>query len=422
MWVISGDIYNLQAGLERAAELEQKLAKVLGEELEQTVQAVKEEEYKRELICWEKEKQEHLETMQRKQAGNKLFRNCLGTALILGVPVFIYALYFTAKAEYVETPPSLMEDLLFLGFWLVLEAAKCFLPLFFFGGSLTYLVMLLNRNPEKNIATRLPKKPTPNHSELNASNWFGVKKSFKNRVRGFQKHYINNGYANNFGAEGEARLVKELNASVPEDYVCITGAMVGGGLDADIILIGSSAIWVLESKYINGRIEKRDAGWYRNKPYFEPGGFQEFQEDHLGDIEDQWLREKQSVETTLEKRCPSSLATIEGFVRGGIVFTHRDSVIYKPENVRVDVGDIRYWKNKILNGRYERNLSDRERLLIADAVLDYSRMINSSQTNSAAALAEEIYEDKKEAAMTYIDKNKQKIAQARAENSAAIYR
>ena len=74
------------------------------------------------------------------------------------------------------------------------------------------------------------------------------------------------------GDKGEEELVTRLANRLPDDHYCIKKLMVGKHLDADIVVVGPSGIWVLESKYINGTIRVRNGNWSKAKEYFGPGG------------------------------------------------------------------------------------------------------------------------------------------------------
>jgi len=208
---------------------------------------------------------------------------------------------------------------------------------------------------------------------------------------------------NNYGLQEEDRLVQRLGMMLNDDYICVRGAMVAKKLDADVLLIGPSGIWILESKYISGRIIKGHYGWHRGKLYHEIGGALTQQNDRLDNVESQWKREKEAVVRALRNR---GLHPFQSpIIKGGVVFTHHNSELDLQEPVYAEVGDIAYWCHNISDELENRVLTGRQILDVVNAILQNARRFNPNN-RSAVVVAEEFFSYKKKYLLRFIDRNK----------------
>lgn len=117
-----------------------------------------------------------------------------------------------------------------------------------------------------------------------------------------------------YGDIGELDLMDELKRSLPDSYFAIRGVMVAEHLDIDILLLGPTGIWNLESKYISGEITFVNGHWRREKDWVE-NGIQHHKDEILKDLHVQWLWERD----LLERRLRSVLPGWDGTIKGGLV-------------------------------------------------------------------------------------------------------
>jgi hypothetical protein len=127
-----------------------------------------------------------------------------------------------------------------------------------------------------------------------------------------------------YGDEGEAAFVSYLAGALPEEYVAINGLLVARHLDADVILVGPTGIWVYEVKHWSSEIICQDGQWRRIKTYRQPGGRLVQEHEMLRPFDKQWLREANAVKETLRRRLPQH-PNLHEYVGGGLVFTHGGS-------------------------------------------------------------------------------------------------
>lgn len=196
------------------------------------------------------------------------------------------------------------------------------------------------------------------------------------------------------GSEGEDLLLKNLLLNPPSDqYYYIPNLLLKDNLDADAVLVGPTGIWILESKYISGKIRYRDGIWTREKSYFGPGGFQKTKYDEFAGIEEQWNRERRIVWGIVEKQLPHIASLDALYIQGGVVFTHEKCDIEFESTGKVDFGDIDTWVEDILFGGLGCLDSSRpwlrsdQVLEIVDALLNHSKSIDPKKTMSAVNIA-----------------------------------
>jgi len=128
----------------------------------------------------------------------------------------------------------------------------------------------------------------------------------------------------NDGDVGERLLIAHLRAALPDSYLCMRGVLVAPRLDADVIVIGPSGVWIFDSKYWNGSIIVRNGQWTRRKWYYEPGGYQAYRDDPITHRFDRQVdMEMEAVRRTIKRR----VARIDAdtlAIWTGVIFTHPD--------------------------------------------------------------------------------------------------
>jgi hypothetical protein len=193
-----------------------------------------------------------------------------------------------------------------------------------------------------------------------------------------------------YGDEGEERLVSKLAYILPNDHYCIKKLMVGNRLDADVVVVGPSGIWILESKYINGTIRVRNGSWSKTKRYFEDGVYKT-DEVKFDSFENQWLREKRAVERATKGILPENLGSNNPLIKGGLAFTHPDTSLDFDYSMDLEFKNTSQWVKEISAAQENAFLTDDQVLHLVDALLDFSGKQRGTTSISAADLAEDIY-------------------------------
>jgi len=193
------------------------------------------------------------------------------------------------------------------------------------------------------------------------------------------------------GDIGEVALLTQLSAALPDDYVCMRGVLVAPSLDADVIVVGPSGLWILDSKYWNGTITCRNGQWSRRKQYYEPGGYEAYQDDPIDHPFDrQCERERDCVRATLERRKQDDFKSITNEIYGGIVFTHPHVALDIDNSCRVMYGTTSYCVGRIINvhAGSVRAMNPTLCLAVFDALTTHGQTLgDSSARQSASALA-----------------------------------
>lgn len=199
-------------------------------------------------------------------------------------------------------------------------------------------------------------------------------------------------------------------------YLALHRTMIDDGLDADVVLISISGIWLLESKYLKGSLVLNNRTWYRRKEEYVHGkraienGSPSYIDEVLDNPEEQWIREKEAIMKILKKWGADNQKDLDGLVKGGIVFTHPKSSVSGDKVSEVSLGYVETWINAIRD--YELNLGEvptskrlsiKEMLAAADLILAHSRSLNEETVKSAVDIANETYENTKFETIMFID-------------------
>ncbi len=409
MRIISGEYYDIQESLEKAAELEKKLIEEFGDELDHILKNKDRIELEQQLRGWEWNQKYNnsivVKPLQAKINRQQKTRNVLLILMVLGAVTFVLAIPALLALSAVEAPatlPGLINWQLAQSFLL---GIICNAPLFLLGAPVAILFLSFSISSKKG---KLPKPvprpvhfPTQTHSDKDIlSQMFNLSDELVSHLGKAHNPIHGN---NNYGLQGEDRLVQRLGMILNDDYICVRGAMVAKKLDADVLLIGPSGIWILESKYISGRIIKGHYGWRREKLYHEIGGNLTQKNDRLDNVESQWKREKEAVVRALRNR---GLHPFQSpIIKGGVVFTHHNSELDLQEPVDAEVGKLDYWCEKISAELENRVLTGQQILDVVNAILQNARRFNPNN-RSAVVVVEEFFIYKKKDLLQFIDRNK----------------
>jgi hypothetical protein len=115
------------------------------------------------------------------------------------------------------------------------------------------------------------------------------------------------------GSDGERALASLLAKALGDDFVCLVGPLVAESLDVDLLVIGPSGLWVLDSKYHRGRVDYVGGQFIKTKTLGDRTVEKEF--DIVGEID----REVGGVQAALTE---PGLRALQAEVRGIVAFTH----------------------------------------------------------------------------------------------------
>ncbi len=251
-------------------------------------------------------------------------------------------------------------------------------------------------SPEKApqpLSPVLPQKPTMPYNIV--SEWLG-------QMNLLQEHqsiileddtYIeeNLGGERPIGVKGEVALLYTLNEHLSDEYIAIHSFLLsknkdtGRGEDADVIVIGPSGVWILESKYYSGYVQykftwehfTRERSNYREEiPIKEP-------------LDKQWERQRKYIQKLLLNKLPDEYKNIN--IDGGIAFTH-PNVKLKLDNPPCKSFRSDKWAITIKNApSYNPEITRHVQLQILDILLKNSYRFKRSNQTSSLSLLKRIY-------------------------------
>lgn len=190
------------------------------------------------------------------------------------------------------------------------------------------------------------------------------------------------------GDAGETDLLRRLDVQLPDSYLAIRGIPVARSLDADVLLLGPTGLWILESKFWSGQISYREGVWHRRKQYYAPGGTL-MQEDEVIDkaFDRQWLREREQLEKTLSLRLARRASGLTRLIKGGLVFTHPKATLAIDRSCPVECGTIAHWVRRITTAPPDPQLSAEVQLEVLDALLSFADSFEVTTSRSAVEMA-----------------------------------
>jgi hypothetical protein len=209
-----------------------------------------------------------------------------------------------------------------------------------------------------------------------------------------------------YGDEGEKNLLDALGSKLSNNFLTLHGYMARKNLDADIVVLGSTGFWLLESKFNSGTIYCKNGKWWQEKKYYEEGGIPATEEKSKKPYDLQWLREKKEIVETISRRVPQDMIWVLDVIQGGIAFTHNDVVLRIDQTCKVEYGKISYWINKILSSPSIPNLTMGIQLQVADAISEYaSQVTQNNDRKSAKQLAMNIYNNAEQEIVNFVKSN-----------------
>lgn len=207
------------------------------------------------------------------------------------------------------------------------------------------------------------------------------------------------------GDEGENDFVEYLVPWLPDAYLAVRERLVARHLDADLIVVGPTGVWVFEVKHWSGEIYCHEGRWSRGKSYFAPGGYKQYEEEDRRPPDKQWCREFDSVQQTLRRSTPHLGSRLDRLVSGGVVFTHPEAELYIDDSCEAEYGRPLYWANAILDEPELPWFTVELKLQVLDALLKRSDRLEDEEVVPlyATHLAADLYEDAAARARSYLD-------------------
>ena len=192
------------------------------------------------------------------------------------------------------------------------------------------------------------------------------------------------------GDRGEWHLLSVLRSKLPDTYCALTQILVAKRLDADVIVVGPSGIWVLESKYWSGKITDHLGQWHQTKTYHQPGGTLASEEKDASSFDLQWLMEKNAVMKCIAAKFPQFGLDIDG----GLAFTQPSVELEIDDTSRAKYGYAEDWAGRILGHASIPDLSTEFQLQIIDALMNSHDYFDEGRQarSSASDLANTLYE------------------------------
>jgi len=202
-----------------------------------------------------------------------------------------------------------------------------------------------------------------------------------------------------YGDEGEKDFLDALGRKLSNNFLALHGYMVKKNLDADIILLGPTGFWLLESKFNSGTIYCKNGEWWHEKKHNK-------EKIEIKPYDLQWLYEKNEIVETISRRVPQDMLWVLDTIQGGIAFTHNEVHLDIDQSCKVSYGRISAWTKKISTSPTISNLTLGIQLQIADAISDFaSQVTQNNDRKSAKQLAINICNNAEQEIIRFIKAN-----------------
>ena len=244
--------------------------------------------------------------------------------------------------------------------------------------------------------------PLPDPSDL-SGRWWGTVSAYGPSVRRPGPALE----ARDYGDQGEEALISLLSKALSGDYVALRGALVARNLDADLLVVGPTGVWIYEVKHWSGEITCRGGEWLRTKTYRERGGRLVREVQVLRPFDGQWAKEASAVREALRLGLPGHPG-LHGAVGGGLVFTHPGLSFSADASCRAWYGRPSSCTEAVLRSPGIPTYTMEGRLRVLDVRLGRSDRLHKQQwaapwaTSSAVELARRLHEDAVARARSYL--------------------
>jgi len=209
-----------------------------------------------------------------------------------------------------------------------------------------------------------------------------------------------------YGDEGEKNLLDALGRKLPNSFLALHSFMTRKNLDADIIVLGSTGFWLLESKYNSGTIYCKNGEWWQEKEYYEEGGTPAIEKKQKRPYDLQWLDEKNEIVETISRRVPQDMLWVLDTIKGGIAFTHNKVNLDIDKTCKVSYGGISGWTKKISTSPTMSNFTTGVQLQVVDALSDFaSQITQNNDRKSTKQLAINIFNKAEQEIISFVKAN-----------------
>lgn len=193
------------------------------------------------------------------------------------------------------------------------------------------------------------------------------------------------------GLEAEWSMARDLGRALGDGFIGIPGLLVDRRLDADLIVVGASGVWVLEAKYWTGLIRVRAGEWSRLRIGNRYGGGGVSVEE-IPPFDRQWMRQRDAVHAVLAggNGWPESDAG-EPLVMGGVAFTHPRAKLNIDESCNVQVGTMWDWLRWIREAPARPGMDEDARMEIASALIGHGIALGEGGEQRATDAARDAY-------------------------------
>ena len=209
-----------------------------------------------------------------------------------------------------------------------------------------------------------------------------------------------------YGDEGEKNLLDALGRNLPNSFLALHSFMTRKNLDADIIVLGPTGFWLLESKFNSGTIYCKNGEWWQEKEYYEEGGTPATEKKQKRPYDLQWLDEKKEIVETISRRVPQDLLWVLDMIKGGIAFTHNEVHLDIDQTCKVSYGRISGWNKRISTSPTISNFTTGVQLQVVDALSDFaSQITQNNDRKSTKQLAIKVFNNTEQEIISFIKAN-----------------
>ncbi len=209
-----------------------------------------------------------------------------------------------------------------------------------------------------------------------------------------------------YGDEGEKNLLDALRRKLPDSFFALHSLMTRKNLDADIIVLGPTGFWLLESKFNSGTIYCENGEWSQEKTYYEPGGKQVTKKDPKRPYDLQWLDEKKEIVETISRQVPQDMLWVLDTIKGGIAFTYNEVNLDIDQTCKASYGRISGWTKRISTSPTISNFTTGVQLQVVDALSDFaSQVTQNNDRKSAKQLAINICNNAEQEIISFVKAN-----------------
>lgn len=195
-----------------------------------------------------------------------------------------------------------------------------------------------------------------------------------------------------YGVRGVHATLSVLNQRLNHEWYALTNLMIAGGEDADLVIVGPSGVWVLESKWWSGYINIKNGKWSQVQVYYEKGGRRKTRHNWINPPWDkQWLRQRDRITKILRKSTPALAVP----VLGGIVLSHEKATLNSDHSEQAMIATPYGWARIMLGSQSQRVIDQMQSLQIIDDLLIHARQNQHkvSPVYSASDLSRKLFQD-----------------------------